>query len=122
MSENLSTEKVIIDEVAIRKTCMGDEELLLDICSTILNDLPVHIDSIYDSIERREGKLLASHSHKFNGSIKYFYAHRVSSVLKELESMGSSGKFDEVDMLFDKLKEEAGIFKASVIEFQKKLL
>lgn len=65
-----------------------DEELLLQLSETFLQEAPPMMEDIKDAIQKKEYEALERAAHKLKGSISIFGAHMAAGTAQELEMIG----------------------------------
>lgn len=97
------SEKRLVDWSVARRTCQGDEELLRDIISTFLDELPRIMQAIRAPIDVGETTELQRAVHTLKGSLGHFGAHDAYQVANQLETHvregDMSGAVDSVPAL-----------------------
>ncbi len=85
------SEKRQVDWSVARQTCQGDEELLRDIISTFLDEIPRIMQTIRASIDVGDTTELQRAVHTLKGSLGHFGAHDAYQVANQLETQVRDG-------------------------------
>jgi len=103
-----TSDKIVDRERAI--TCLdGDEELFNIVCYSFLNDLPVILNKLNESINKKDYKDIRYHAHTLKGLCGNIYANSTMNLSQQIESMAKAGdnNFEQFKSLFDKILKES---------------
>ena len=90
MSENAP-----IDWEVARQTVQDDEELLRELVSTFLDELPILRKTLSTALDGDDAKLVQRTAHTLKGSLGHFGAHRAYQQALEVENHGREGNLPE---------------------------
>lgn len=84
----------------------GDLELLQEIALLFLSDSERMAREIENSVQARDAKALDRSAHTLKGCVSNFGAQRLYELSLALERMGRAGDLEDVDPVFNLLKQE----------------
>jgi two-component system, sensor histidine kinase and response regulator len=94
----------------------GDEDLLRDLGSTLLDDVPRLMEKVRRAVESGDPEKLSRAAHILKGSIRPFAALRAFEYAFRLEKMGCDQELDHAAETFAELEQEMAGVVASVQE------
>jgi CheY-like chemotaxis protein len=113
--------KPTLDEEVLRELrelqeAGGGSDLIAELVTLFLEDLPDRIEGIRDSIAARDPDTLRRESHRLKGSSQQMGAARLSALCAELEGMGRAGRTDDATPFFLWVEREAGRVRQALRE------
>ena len=90
MNENSS-----IDWAVAHQTVQGDEELLRELVSTFLDELPSLRQTLGSALGAGDAKLVQRTAHTLKGALGHFGAHRAYEAAFQVESHGRNGQLTQ---------------------------
>jgi HPt (histidine-containing phosphotransfer) domain-containing protein len=84
----------------------GDVELLREVVGLFLRGCPAQLADVRDAIGRRDGTTLARVAHSLKGSVANFAADPAVAAAQQLELIGRTGDWVEVDQALADLETE----------------
>ena len=87
-SHTANTEKELIDWAYLNEVTDGDNELLADLLSLFVRDLPQYRRALFEAIEAQDRTAFNQTAHKFRSSLNSLAMLSLAERLKEMESEG----------------------------------
>jgi len=84
----------------------GDEQLLLELSETFLEQSPQLISSVREALQGGRADEISRLAHKIKGSVSVFSASKAVSAALRLEQIGKSKDLSHADEAFDHLTQE----------------
>ena len=81
-----NTEKELIDHAYLKEVTDGDNELLADLLSLFIRDLPSYRQTLFEAIEAQDRPVFNQTAHKFRSSLNSLAMLSLAERLKEVES------------------------------------
>jgi CheY-like chemotaxis protein/HPt (histidine-containing phosphotransfer) domain-containing protein len=97
------TEEVVLDSVTLLDRLGDDRELLCEVVGLFLDDCPLWLEEIHNSIVRREAEPLRTAAHRMLGTVSTLAAPAAAAAAERLEDMGRTGDLDGADAAYDAL-------------------
>ena len=98
------TSPEVFDRTAAMKVVGGDEDLLREITTLFLEELPGSLDRIRKSMEQGDAAAMEQAAHSLKGSVANFGAERARRAAYALEVIGKEGRLDGADEAFTALE------------------
>lgn len=105
-----SPESVAVDKSPLAYLS-GDKKFVRRLVRVFLVDSSKKLTEIRRAISRRDAEQLASSAHALAGSVGVFDAKSVEASSRRLEVMGRSADFNEIDAVFDLLRQEISLLR-----------
>ena len=88
----------------------GDKEMMLEMLSLFLEDIPAQVELIKTAVEEKNMKAVGTESHKLKPALQYVGFNEMYELVKELEIIGKSGdKPEEAKKIMHALEEQLKI-------------
>jgi HPt (histidine-containing phosphotransfer) domain-containing protein len=81
----------LIDWSVARQTVQGDEELLRELVTTFLDEMPATMKAIRSSIEASDVATLKRSAHTLKGALGHFGAQKAYELAFQVETCGGQG-------------------------------
>jgi len=81
----------LIDWSVARRTVQGDEELLRELVSTFLEEIPRMLDTMRTAIDAHDSTSLQRAAHTLKGALGHFGAQGAYDLALQVESLGRNG-------------------------------
>ncbi len=69
----------------------GDKEMMLEMLTLFIEDIPVQVELIRIAVEEKNMKALSTESHKLKPALQYVGFNEMYELVKKLEVVGKSG-------------------------------
>ena len=70
----------------------GDKEMMLEMLTLFLEDIPSQVELIKKAVEEKNMKAVGTESHKLKPALQYVGFNEMYELVKELEVLGKSGE------------------------------
>lgn len=88
----------------------GDKEMMHEMLTLFLEDIPSQVELIKTAVEEKDMKAVGTESHKLKPALQYVGFNEMFELVKELESIGKSGdKPEEAKKIMYALEEQLKI-------------
>ena len=84
-----------------------DPEFFRSVIEQFLEDVPRHVDSIFQAINNHDAEALLKAAHGFKGSCRNIGAKPLADLCLTLEELGRNGILERPSPIFDQLEIEA---------------
>lgn len=91
------------DRQAVLEQVFGDESMVAELQNSFLEDWPGMHKDLRKAVECRNGEAIEFMAHKINSSLTFFRAREASMAAKELERIGRTRSYEDLDRQFAKL-------------------
>lgn len=99
----------LVNKEALLRHFAGDEDVMTEIIKNFLLSAHRLVTAIESAVTAKDSKGLYQRAHKLKGSVANFFAEPVISTLEDLETLGHSGSFSEVDQRLKALRQDMEI-------------
>jgi two-component system, sensor histidine kinase and response regulator len=103
---NIPAVALPIDLQAALNLIDGDQDLLLELIVTFLEDYPKSVAELHDAITTGDAPQMAQVAHSLKGAIASFAAHAAHTLAYELECRGRQGELDGAAAVLQQLEHE----------------
>ncbi|HEX2958943.1 MAG TPA: PAS domain S-box protein [Chitinispirillaceae bacterium] len=98
------SESSVWDKNVLIKRLMNDDDLVKDILSVFLKELPLYVNTLLEVVKNKELKATEHQAHTIKGASGNVCAIGIQAVAKELEMAAKMSDFDNIAALIPKLK------------------
>ncbi len=105
-SENIDRESDLLDWAHAGKATLADTNLLKDIVSAVLEELPQLVVQLDGAIAAADAKLVHRSAHTIKGALRTFAATRPMKTCEKLEALGKAAELDHAEDLCTQLKQD----------------
>jgi len=92
----------------------GEMTMLISVIDIFLDDLPLMMTKVGDSIQTGNAQELSLYAHKLKGSLGHFHVHALLEEAQQLQKAGDDQRMEHVGDLFH-------LFKVGIDQFQQAL-
>jgi two-component system, sensor histidine kinase and response regulator len=103
---NLPEVEPPIDLPAALSIVDGDQDLLLDLIVTVLEDYPRSIVELHQAITTGDAPRMSPLAHSMKGAVASFAAHTAPALAYDLESRGRQGKLEDASAVLQQPEHE----------------
>jgi PAS domain S-box-containing protein len=96
---------VVFDLQAALKHTGGDRRLLGEMIALFRSDCPTYLTRIRRALRQKDGDALKMAAHGLKGALSTVGSQRGRELAADLEAIGSTGRFDEADRRYARLRE-----------------
>jgi len=101
----------VFDRKALTERLMGDEELVREICTGFLEDMPLQIQELRRHIDQSDGTLAGGQSHTIKGAAANVGGMALSAVALTLEKAAKADRWDEIAPLMSEMERQFELLK-----------
>jgi len=90
---------------------MGDEELSKEIVDDFLHQVPINLDALKQSLDKKDGFLVKREAHLIKGAAGNVGAVVLQEIAEKIETAGRSGDMVKAQLLFTEFNTQLDILK-----------
>lgn len=96
-----------------------DKEVVLEIINIFIDEYPDRMNSIKENIEQKDFDQLRFNAHSLKGVVANFIAPEVQMLARAMEMKGTNKDMQDIDSLYDELREKADAMVKELAELKK---
>jgi len=96
-----------------------DDEVVLEIINIFIDEYPGRMETLRKNIDEKDFDQLKFNAHSLKGVVANFVAPEVQELARQLEIKGANKDLEDVETLYNQLKEKAAIVIEELKELRK---
>jgi HPt (histidine-containing phosphotransfer) domain-containing protein len=96
-----------------------DKEIVLEIINIFIDEYPDRMNSIKENIDQKDFDQLRFNAHSLKGVVANFIAPEVQMLARTMEMKGTDKDLQDIDALYDELREKADAMVKELAELKK---
>jgi HPt (histidine-containing phosphotransfer) domain-containing protein len=109
--EDPSPNKSVFDRDGLLYRLMGDNELVEEIADDFLNQIPINMEALKKSLDKKDALQVKREAHIIKGSAGNVGALVLQDIAKKIESAGESEDLNRAESYFMQFLAELEVFK-----------
>ena len=109
--EQSSPDNAVFDREGLLYRLMGDKELVEEIVDDFLNQIPVNLEALKQSLNRKDAIQVAREAHIIKGSAGNVGALALQEIAIKIETAGESDDLAKAALYFSELDTQLEVFK-----------